>query len=226
MAGRTNRTSRRIVSALAGVITACAALAAAPPQATAATTYTRSYEASKWVWNEDTQRCVHVVATGQVSFTIGGWNSYVGLYQNRKFIAPKVNVTTYNTCNKNLVAKKIAKLTVGQVVFSDTCEPGVGIGVGYPWGVSVSTTLKCGKVKAATRVTTYGSGTSFTQSNSGTTITLANEQYGPIRWVRNYSTNAVTYYRLSVPIQVNLVVYGTSTTSDSFSLTLTDSVAP
>lgn len=226
MAGKTTRIPRRIVSALAGAITVFAALAAAPPQASAATTYTRSYEASKWVWNEDTQRCLHVVASGQVSFTIGSWNSYTGLYQNRKFIAPKVSVKTYNTCNKNLVAKGISKLTVGQVVFSNTCEPGVDIGVGYPWGVSVSATLKCGKVKAATRVTTYGSGSSFTQSNSGTTITLANEQYGPVRWVRNYSTGAVTYYPLSVPVQVNLVVYGTSTSSDSFSLTLTDSVTP
>jgi hypothetical protein len=190
----------------------------APLSASASYTYSYNVKASTYL--STIGRCVEVQALGSIRYDVYQHTSAYANYTNRKVLNPNVTVRTYDSCNPlTRNGRTVSKLSMEQKMFSNTCASSLAFSVAFPWGVGVEPTVKCGSVNAARYTTSYGTGQTFTQYNSGSTIGLGNEYDAPLVWFRNSVTGVITRYNLCIPIQVDTTVYS-GTVSDTFRPTL------
>lgn len=144
-------------------------------------TYSRNFIAVQERYFDTIQRCIRVTISGKVTFrtknTVGSGYGTVYTFIDRKVYAPTMKVESYGSCVYGpRQYKSVYKVTMEQNWSSSTCSTGVSIGVGVPWGVSVSASPSCGESKLAHRKTTYEGSTGVrTQYNSTTRVAFGNE---------------------------------------------------
>ncbi|MEM9565351.1 MAG: hypothetical protein AAGA93_22200 [Actinomycetota bacterium] len=121
--------------------------------------------------------CARIKWTGSVS-SVYSRNNRTERWDDITLRNPEVEVTTYvlrgNSCTST--RKTVGKMRITQRWSGYNCSFNPGIGVSFPWGVSVEPWVDCGEEKQAIRTTTYFSNTSrYRQSNSGAPVDFGSE---------------------------------------------------
>ncbi|MBA3022051.1 hypothetical protein [Propionicimonas sp.] len=221
------KAARLGVSVLA-CLASCFALLATPTPASAAANphYEKTFSTTQTVWVPDIKTCLVIKSSGTMKFGVAPHGQWARKYIDRVLEAPKIQVWSYNKCGAGRKAKKLYKLRVSQATYSPTCSTSVGIGVGLPWSVGVSGSITCGTVMRAKHTSGYGAATKYTQSNSKTAVSIADELGAPLRESFDKRTGKHSIMDLRIPIDVNLTAYSSKSKSDSVSITMKNAVRP
>jgi hypothetical protein len=200
-----------------GIAAALGALVLAPLNAAQASTTNSDTYSKSWTFVSDPLgACITVKVSGTINYSTSITTTGSG----------KVSITTYNVINIKLTSPKLTatvspytpsygcyttsatlyKLSMGQHWSGYSCSWNPSISVSAPWGFSVGGWPSCGTRSQATYSTSYGSGSTYTQNNTGSPATFPNKSVG------GALPPSVCY-----GVYVNVTAYYNSSTSDSFS---------
>ncbi len=123
-------------------------------------------------------RCIHLATIGTyVQATASGtiaWNlahsSTMEFFANVTVRNPTLTVSSRTSCASNAGYITRSRSEVGQSFYAENCSYNAGIGVSFPWGVSLAPTYSCGRTDVGTRSTSYGQASKWIQNNTGAPV--------------------------------------------------------
>jgi hypothetical protein len=130
-----------------------------------------SYRVTSKQWLADAKTCVYYALSGTLRWhwvRIKGSDGVIDyLLDDQRLVNPRIEIVTRTSCSNSGVRKTMKKATVTQAWWYYSCSTNASVYGEVPWAVGVQVTPECGKRRATARSTTYGKGSQYIQSNSG-----------------------------------------------------------
>ena len=161
--------TRRLLQLLFAAMIAVVGSVLAPSPALALSQSTPYYVTARQ-WLVDARTCVYYTFTGTLSwkFTrVSSDGTIDYLLYDQKLVNPRIEVVTRTSCTSSGVRKTMKKATIVQAWWYYSCSTSAAVYAEIPWAVGVQVTPRCGNRRAMRRATTYGAGSYYSQSNSG-----------------------------------------------------------
>jgi hypothetical protein len=157
--------------ALVGVMAVPAQAQSPTPPPPGKTTWYAGYSKGYCFYSTPLKKALLETISGKVRYVRTAEKRSMGniyvLFHDPTLINPKVDLRVATNCTAKRKTTKISKAHVSQIWYDWKCKTTIGVFVGIPWQAGISATRTCGRTKAASRSTDYGSGSHFAQNNSG-----------------------------------------------------------
>lgn len=116
--------------------------------------------------------CADFTVSGNISYTdvriSDGKGGVFYDWQNQKLNSPKLTASIHKYAGGSCTgAATVSRISLGQFWTGYSCSFNPTLSVSFPWGVSFGGWPSCGNRNRAAHTTSYGSGGSYTQDNTG-----------------------------------------------------------